>query len=207
MSVKFLEESQTKMWFDPENMTMEDGLMQIASVLQGEESSVETAEAVGHFLIGAMRGNPLVERLIDTFSATDGKMSGEEAQELVFRGGTVDNNPFYREDFDISAANAVEAAGIVLGRQLIEPMMNPESKNKHKEWAGKKGMGILNLIRRLGMWVFRQFRFVNKKYANDMIKAAREQANDIVSQYLKNEADLGENLRQDFLDNTDTYGT
>lgn len=59
------------MWFDPVNISVEDGLIQIASVLQGEESSAEVAEAVGHFLIGALRGNPLAERLISMFSATE----------------------------------------------------------------------------------------------------------------------------------------
>ena len=71
MSVRFMEESQSKMWFDPVNISVEDGLIQIASVLQGEESSAEVAEAVGHFLIGALRGNPLAERLINMFSATE----------------------------------------------------------------------------------------------------------------------------------------
>lgn len=125
---------------------------------------------------------------------------------MVFTSGDADSNPFYREDFDISLNNAIEAAGIVLGRQLIEPMLVPEAKNKVKQQVGKKGVGLLNLIRRLGMWVGRQLRYVNNKYANEMIKEARDKANDLVAGYLDMAEDKGEELRGDFFTNYDNNG-
>jgi hypothetical protein len=46
-------------------------------------------------------------------------------QEVIFKGGTPETNPLYREDFDISLEAAVEAAGIVVGQQLLGPINNP----------------------------------------------------------------------------------
>jgi hypothetical protein len=63
-----------------------------------------------------VKGKELALRLIKLFSEGNGKLTGEQMQQAVLKGGTPDGNPFYTEDFIVSSNSAVEAAGIVLGR-------------------------------------------------------------------------------------------
>ena len=56
------------------------------------------------------------------------------------------------------------------------------------------------------MWIGRQLRYVDNKYANEMIKEARDKANDLVAGYLDMAEDKGEELRGDFFTNYDNNG-
>lgn len=205
MDVRFLEDSQARVWFDPVNADASQELMQIASVLQGEESSVEVAEVVGHFLVQAVRQEPLVERLVQMFSATEedvrkgkAKMTGEEAQQTVFKSGDASTNPFYREDYDVSNQNVLEAVGIVVGRQLIDSVRKLNRDKNYRERGEVPGKytfrNFARLIRRLGVQILKLFNFMKKEVAHEMIQQARNEARKIVDGYIES----ADNEKSDF---------
>lgn len=218
LGVDFLEDSQAKVWFTPEDGRVEDGLKYVASVLQGEESSAEVAEVAGHFIVGAMRNSNLVQRLIAMFSATEedvregrAKLTGEQMQEIVFKSGTPETNPLYREDFDISRNAAVEAAGIVVGQQLLAPIANPYHTPADKRSKIQKLKSNLNpkriwyamtkLVERICHQAFKLVGLVNKYTVQEMIKEATDYADDVVYRYMSNEQSNRTENRSNFDNN------
>lgn len=87
-----------------------DSLYSIAAVLNGENTSKEVAEVAGHFIVSAMKSDPLIQRLINALTP--------EVQEQLAKDP---ESPLHRDDFIISNNSAEEAAGILIGRQLIAP--------------------------------------------------------------------------------------
>ena len=188
MSVDFLKESQGRLWFDPSLSDAGEQLMHVASVLEGEDSSSDVAEAVGHFLIGALRGNNHVERLIAMLSHTQedvdkglAELTGEEVQQRIFKGDDPENNPFYREDFIVAKENAIQAAGIILGRQLLASVtdkgtIRSQEQQEKRENKGKKQNKYIrsakSLARRIKEWAGKKLSVINKKTVQSMIQDA-----------------------------------
>lgn len=120
LSVEFLDNPKYAIKFSTNNVHLDaDGFMSIAQVINGVNSSSAIAEAAGHFLVGAMDGNPLLERLIAQLTP--------EVQMAIFKD---QKSEFYRPDFSVNDFSAREAAGILIGNSLISPIKNQMTKTE-----------------------------------------------------------------------------
>lgn len=97
-----------------------DGYRAIGQVLNGINTSDKVAEIAGHFAISIMKDNPSTESLVKRFLA----QLTPEVQEKLFKDR---NSDLYRESFMVSEDSAEEAAGILLGRELVRPFKNADS--------------------------------------------------------------------------------
>ena len=142
LSVEFLDNPSYAVQYSTNNVHLDaDGLMAVAQVLNGINSSKEVAEAAGHFIIAAMQDSPLVQRLIN--------MLTPEVQAAIFSNKKSEMN---RDDFLVSDYSAKEAAGILLGRQLIEPF-NQMQKSKAAKIGIAIPKGINMLLNKIGNFI------------------------------------------------------
>ena len=160
LSVEFLDNSSYAVQYSTQNAHLDaDGLMAVASVLDGQSSAIETAEAAGHFIVAAMQDSPLVQRLIN--------MLTPEVQNAIFKNESSD---LLRDDFIVSDDSAREAAGILLGRELIHPF-----KQAQKTKAAIIGSAIPKGIK----WLLSKIAELGKRIVGikpDEVKKLVEQA-------------------------------
>ena len=116
LSVDFLDNPSYAVQYSTHNVHLDtDGLMAVANVLNGKNTSSEVAEAAGHFIVASMQDSPLIQRLIEQLTP--------EVQAAIFKGA---KSELAREDFLVSEASAKEAAGILVGRQLLQPFRDAQ---------------------------------------------------------------------------------
>jgi hypothetical protein len=163
LSIEFLDNPTYSMQYSTTNVHMDaDGLMAIASILDGEKSSEDAAEAAGHFIVASMIDSPLIQRLINSLTP--------EVQNAIFKD--VKSN-LLRDDFIVSEYSAKEAAGILLGRHLLKPFVEAQ-----KTMAAKAG----HLIPKAVIWLLKKLGNIAKKlfgiYKPNNIKRLVENAQD-----------------------------
>lgn len=191
LSVEFLDNPSYAVQYSTHNAHLDaDGLMAIASVLNGQNTAVETAEAAGHFVVAAMQDSPLVQRLINILTP--------EAQTAIFRDAKSD---LFREDFIVSESSANEAAGILLGRHLLEPFREAQ-KNRAAKIGTSVPKGIKWLLKHLGNAVKRIFGMYKPDAVQKMVEKAQEAAATAANGFITNpdNADVAEALN-----NEETY--
>ena len=148
LSVEFLDNPSYAVKYSTQNVHLDaDGLMAVASILNGINTSAEAAEAAGHFIVASMQDSPLIQRLVD--------MLTPEVQAAIFKGKDAE---LQRDDFIVAEDSAKEAAGILIGKQLLQPFKNAQ-KNKVvdfvrksiKNWAGIKWLlsKIVNFAKKI----------------------------------------------------------
>ena len=104
LSVEFLDNPSYAVQYSTQNVHLDtDGLMSVASVLNGINTAPEVAEAAGHFIVASMQDSPLIQRLIDQLTP--------EVQTAIFKNG---NSELMRDDFIVSDESGREAAGILI---------------------------------------------------------------------------------------------
>ena len=149
-----------------------DGLYAIAQVLNGTNTAKETAEVAGHFIVAAMRGNPLIDRLIN--------MLTPEVQKALF---TDSKAPDKRDSFIVSENSAQEAAGILVGKALVTPLQEANVSTFLKIGAVPKG--IWNLLRKIGRFVKSIFTDTPEDI-NKLVKQAENQASTVAEGFISN---------------------
>ena len=185
LSVEFLDNPSYAVQYSTHNAHLDaDGLMAVASILDGQSSSLETAEAAGHFIVASMQDSPMVQRLINLLTP--------EVQTAIFRN--VDSD-MMRDDFIVSEASAREAAGILIGRQLLEPF-----REAQKTKAAAVGNSIPNtvkwLLKKVGNLVKRIFGMYKPDEVQKMVEKAKEAASTAAQGFISNpdDADVSEAL-------------
>lgn len=154
-----------------------NGLYSIASVLDGINTSTETAEVAGHFVVAAMQGNPLLERLVNQLTP--------EVQKALFADKDA---PFRREDFIVSDTSAMEAAGILVGKQLLEPF----EEAKKGAWYTPSNLamstlkGIKSLLKKIHNFIKMVFGDYKPNKVQKLIDDAKKQASTVAQGFISN---------------------
>jgi len=127
LSVEFLDNPSYAVQYNTQNIQLDaEGLMSVAQVLNGVNTAPEVAEVAGHFIVASMQDSPLVQRLINLLDT--------DVQRALFRNEKSELN---RDDFIVADTSAKEAAGILLGRALLEPI----EKAKKGNWYSPANLG------------------------------------------------------------------
>ena len=177
LSVEFLDNPSYAGRYSTLDATMGvDGLYSVASLLNGINTSNETAEVAGHFVVAAMQNNPLVQRLITQLTP--------EVQQALFAD---ENAPFKRDDFIVSEDSAMEAAGILVGKQLLEPFEKAQRGAAGRSWAWYGTAiprGVKYLLQKLGNLIKRIFGMYKPDEVQKMIQQAKEQASTVAQGFI-----------------------
>jgi len=185
LSIEFLNNPSYAVRYSTHNAHLDtDGLMAVASILDGQSSALETAEAAGHFIVAAMQDSPMVQRLIN--------MLTPEVQTAIFRN--VDSD-MMRDDFIVSEASAREAAGILIGRQLLQPFRDAQ-KTKSAAVGNSIPQTVKWLLKKLSNLVKRIFGMYKPDEVQRMVERAREAASTAAQGFITNpdDADVAEAL-------------
>lgn len=153
-----------------------DGLYAIAQVLNGTNTAKETAEVAGHFIVASMKGNPLVDRLIN--------MVTPEVQKALFTDSKATDR---RSSFIVSDSSAQEAAGILVGKYLIAPLQeaNLPTFLKIGRAFGAVPKGIWNILKKIGRLVKSIFTDTPEDI-NKLVKQAENQASTVAEGFISN---------------------
>jgi hypothetical protein len=195
LSVEFLDNATHAVNYSTKNVHLDvDGLYAVAKVLNGINTSKEVAEVAGHFITAALKGTPLIERLV---SALD-----TETQRALFRNP---KSEFFRDDFIVSELSAREAAGILLGKELLKPFEEASINKKAK--VGMLPRAIKNLLVKIGNFVKRVFG-IKPDEVTAMVQKARKAASTAAQGYLSEPELLDTDIRRGLdADETFTAGT
>lgn len=185
LSVEFLDDPTYAVQYSTQNVHLDvDGLQAIASVMNGSSSSLETAEVAGHFIVASMQGNPLIERLVS--------MLTPDVQKAIFKG---DKSVMRRDDFIVAESAAREAAGILVGRALIQPFL--DAQKSRNAWGGlgltrTVASGIISLLKKIGNLSKRIFRDKQEREIRKLVEKARDAASTAAQGFISNpdEADV-----------------
>lgn len=176
LSVEFLDNPSYGVKYSTQNAHLDaDGLMAVASVVSGRNSSVATAEAAGHFIVAAMDGNPLIERLVNLLTP--------DVQKALFAGS---NSEFQRDDFVVSDISAREAAGILLGKALLKPFQQKTFANKLGALPRTIKNGISNLISKIARFVGRIFGDTEPENVSRLVDEAKDAAATAAQGFIEN---------------------
>lgn len=176
LAVDFLDDPNFAVQYSTvSSRTTADGLYAIGQVLNGVNTSKETAEVAGHFIAAAMKGNPLLDRLVN--------MLTPEVQKALFLGEKAIS---HRSDFIVSEHSAQDAAGILIGRALITPLQeaNVPTYLKIGRAFGSIPRGIWNLLKKICRWV--KTVFTGMPDINTLVKRAERQASTVAQGFLSN---------------------
>jgi len=190
LSTEFLRSSRLATKYSTQNPVQDaDGLYKVVSVLNGENTAPEVAEAAGHFIVGAMADNPNVRRVVDMLSDLD-------LQQALFKN---EASPFYREGFIVSSESAEEAAGILIGEQLLTPFKDAQNerlaterwKESWKGWTAREKVKALwqqlrNLLGRIARFVGERLGVVKPSEVRGMVESARLAASTAAMGFLSN---------------------
>lgn len=194
LSVEFLDNPSYAGRYSTLDATMGvDGLYSVASLLNGINTSNETAEVAGHFIVAAMQDNPLVQRLVAQLTP--------EVQQALFADK---NAPFMRDDFIVSEDSAMEAAGILVGKQLLEPF----AKAQRGPWYSAANIGnaipkaVRFLLKKIANFVKRIFGMYKPDEIQKQIQKAKEQASTVAEGFIT-DPDLADT--QTAFDNPTTF--
>lgn len=179
LSIEFLDNPSYAVQYSTANVHLDaDGMLAVASILDGQNTAVEAAEAAGHFIVAAMQDSPLVQRLINILTP--------DVQTAIFKNT---ESELMRDDFIVSESSAKEAAGILLGRQLLEPFREAQ-KGKTGVSAAWWGMsvpkGIKWLLKKLGNLGKRIFGMYKPDMVRKMVEEAREAASTAAQGFITN---------------------
>lgn len=181
LSVEFLDNSSYAVQFSTQNVHLDaDGLMAVANVLNGINTAPEVAEAAGHFIVASMQDSPLVQRLMDQLTP--------EVQEAIFRN---QNSDLYRDDFIVAEASAKEAAGILIGKQLIHPFRQSQ-KSKAAAVGSAVPKAIKWLLSKIGEFAKRVLGIYKPDDVKKMVQEAKDMASTAAEGFISNpeEADV-----------------
>ena len=154
--VSFVNNPRYEGLFDPENATIEDGLIKIISIARGELGEQALPEEFSHLIIEGLIAHPLVKRLLA--SLTD-----EQIQEVL--GYSFDR---YNEMYDgDSLKMKKEAAGKMLAQYITGQGTVSRSTMEPKK----------NLLSRIWSWAKSLFSKVKRQHLND----ARQRAWDSIA--------------------------
>lgn len=194
LSVEFLDNPSYATQYSTNNAHLDaDGLMAVAQVLDGINTSKEVAEAAGHFIVASMQNNPLIQRLISQMTP--------EVQEAIFRG---EGSELYRDDFIISDVSAREAAGILVGRELLRPFEKAQKGSWYS--AGNLGTAIPRsikfILKKLGNVAKRIFGMYKPDVVAKMVQKAKDMASTAAEGFISNPEDADTGLA---LNTPDTF--
>ena len=158
-----------------------DGLMAAAQVLDGQNTSHEVAEVAGHFVVGAMIDNPMIQRLINLLTP--------EVQTAIFKN---EKSDLLRDDFIVSDDSAREAAGILLGRALLKPIVNAD-KTKLQKFGMAIPQSVKWILQKLKNLVGRIFGTYKPDQVQKMVDKAQKAASTAAYGFITNpdNADVG----------------
>lgn len=185
LSVEFLDNPSYAVQYSTQNARLDaNGLMAVASVLDGQNTSLEVAEAAGHFIIAAMQDSPMVQRLINILTP--------EVQTAIFKDVKSD---LQRDDFIVSDSSAREAAGILIGRQLLEPFRKAQ-ENKSAKLGAFIPKAVRFVLQKLANVAKRLFGMYKPNEVQKMVERAREAASTAAQGFITNpdDADVAEAL-------------
>ena len=178
LSVEFLNNPSYAVQYSTHNAHLDaDGLMAVASILDGQSTALETAEAAGHFIVAAMQDSPLIQRLTNLLTP--------EVQTAIFRN--VDSD-MMRDDFIVSESSAREAAGILIGRQLLQPFREAQ-KTKSAAVGNSIPQAVKWMLKKLSNLVKRIFGMYKPDEVKKMVERAREAASTAAQGFITNPDD------------------
>ena len=185
LSVEFLDNPSYAVQYSTQNAHLDaDGLIAVANVLDGINTAPEVAEAAGHFIVASMQNNPLIQRLIDQLTP--------EVQTAIFKNSDSD---LQRDDFIVSDESNREAAGILIGRQLLEPFRNAQ-KNKAATIGTAIPQAVKWLLKKIGNIAKRIFGMYKPDEVQKMAQKAKDMASTAAQGFITNpnEADVDDAL-------------
>lgn len=185
LSVEFLNNPNYAVQYSTHNVHLDaDGLMAVASILDGQNTALETAEVAGHFIVASMQDSPLVQRLVD--------MLTPEIQAAIFKNPESD---MMRDDFIVSESSAKEAAGILIGRQLLQPFREAQ-RTKSAAVGNFIPKSVKWILKKLGTLVKRIFGMYKPDEVQKMVERAKEAASTAAHGFITNpdDADVAEAL-------------
>ena len=159
-----------------------DGLYAVISVLDGNTSSRNLAEAAGHFIVDVMKDSPLLERLLNFLTP--------EVQEALFKQYGTQG---YRKDFITSESenSRKEAAGILIGNELIKPFREANT----------------SLIKRMGRAAVKFMHNLVSRIVNNIKKAFSSYKPSDVDKLIKNAQAAAATVAQGFINDPSLYDT
>lgn len=161
LSIEFIDNPSYAVHYSTANAHLDaDGFLAIASILDGETSSEDTAEAAGHFIVAAMQNNPIIQRLIDNLTP--------DVQTAIFKD---EKSDMLRDDFIVSESSATEAAGILIGRQLLDSIEKGQ-KTKAATIGTAIPKAIKWLLKKAGNIAKRIFRMYKPNMVHEMVEKA-----------------------------------
>lgn len=180
LSVEFLDDASRVVKYNTINSTTSDldGLMSIAQVLNGYNSSEATAEAAGHFLVGAMSNSPIMQRLFAQLTP--------EVQRTLFVG---DKAVYKRDNFIVSEdeSSIRDAAGILIGKALLKPFQaNIPISVKVAKIPVSFFKGIKNLLQKVIKLATFRFKDITPDKVINMVKRAEEAASSVAQGFISN---------------------
>lgn len=176
LSVEFLDNPSYAVKYSTDNVHFDiDGLKAVANVINGINSSLATAEAAGHFIVAAMDGNPLIERLE--------KLLTPEVQKALFGN---EKSEYHRNDFIITNDSAKEAAGILVGKALLKPFEHNSKAIKIGSIPRNIVSGIRSLGRKISNFVLRMFGDTPPEDIDKLIQQAKDAASTAAQGYIDN---------------------
>lgn len=171
LSVEFLDNPSYAATYSTNNAHFDgDGLMAVAQIMDGISTSKEAAEVAGHFIVAAMQDNPLVQRLIE-------QLTPAEVQEELFRNN--DRSEMFRDDFIVSEDSAREAAGILIGKALLNPFEKAQKGNWYS--AANLGASIPKGIKFLVSKIVNAAKRILGIYKPDVVKRIAQEAKAMAS--------------------------
>ena len=191
LSIEFLDNPSYAVQYSPSSARPDaEGLLTVASILDGRNSSAEAAEVAGHFIAASMQDSPLVQRLVN--------MLTPEVQSAIFKDPKSD---LLREDFIVSESSAMEAAGILIGRELVSSI-----KNAQKTKAASVGLllpkSVKWLLSKIGNLAKRIFGMYKPDNVKLMVDRAKEAASTAAQGFITNPDDADVSAA---LNNSATY--
>ena len=185
LSVEFLDNPSYAVQYSTQNAHLDaDGLMAVARVLNGINTAPEVAEAAGHFIVASMQDSPLIQRLIDQLTP--------EVQTAIFKNA---DSELQRDDFIVSDESGREAAGILIGRELLQPF-----RDAQRTKAAKIGLGIPQaikwLLKKIGNFAKKIFGMYKPDEVQKMVQKAKDMASTAAQGFITNpdEADVADAL-------------
>lgn len=176
LSVEFLTNPKYALKYASGNLVEgADGLYSVGQVMAGLTSSAATAEIAGHFIVSAMKDGPLVQRLVQQMTP--------EVQEAIFKNP---KSNLYREDFIVSSESAMEAAGILVGKELLSPF-----KEKVK-WYSAQSIGsvipktIAFLVNKIKNFAKRVLGIYTPDVVGKLVSEAKASAATVAQGYITN---------------------
>lgn len=197
LSVDFLKTSKASVRYSTSGVTAGiDGLNAVASVLDGSNTASEVAEVAGHFIVGSMINDPNVQKVVNLMKNTDLQMA-------LFRN---EGSPFFREDFTVSEDRAEEAAGVLIGSQLLQPFERAKrgiaEKADRTTWEKTRDAikYLAALLPRAVKAAAKKFGFVKPSKVKDIMEQANIAASTFAQGFLSNppsQLDIDHALSQD----------